>query len=180
MTAASARPAFGRISFAIAWACLGVAGVSAVAVAAICLPPSHGRSVFATGLRPTIGIEPSANALQASAEIDVARTSRQTWQRHEWAHLAGRLGLRAAQDNAWMPEGGLSTLLATRFPNAGRVRIPGDEVATRLPPPRPDGIARPKTSQPKNLEPQNLEPKAVVRTVPVVGEPQLASLPPQT
>lgn len=58
----------------------------------------------------------------------------ETWR--ERAQLAA-LSLRAGQDNAWMPEGGLSTLLATRFPNAGRVRF---DVAARLPLPRPDGI----------------------------------------
>lgn len=159
----SRRPAaFARMSFAIAGVCLGVAGVSAIAVAAICLPPPHGRSVFATALRPSI-----APAVPAAAEIDVART----W-REEWAHVAG-LGLRAVQDNSWLPEGGLSTLLATRFPSSGHVRIPGDEVATRLPPPRPEGIAQ------QDIADQSVEPRAVVRNVPVVSEPQLASLPPQ-
>jgi hypothetical protein len=64
-----------------------------------------------------------------------------------------------------MPQGGVSTLLARRFPNAGRVRLPATEVAVSLPlpMPRPDGIAR----------------QGVVRTTPVVIEPQLASLPPQ-
>jgi hypothetical protein len=153
------------MSFGVAWVCLGVAGVSAVAVAAICLPPSHGRSVFTPQLRASI-----APALPASADFDVART----W-REEHAQLAALAGpvLRGAQDNAWMPEGGLSTLLATRFPSAGHVRIPGDEVATRLPPPRPDGIAQQDVAQ------QDVARPTAVRTVPVAGEPRLASLPPQ-
>jgi hypothetical protein len=148
------------MSFAVAWVCLGVAGVSAVAAAAICLPPAHGRFVFAPALRASIGPALPASALPASAGFDVART----W-REEHAQLVSlvTLSLRAGQDNAWMPDGGLSTLLARRFPSAGHVRLPGDEVATRLPLPRPDGIAN-----------QN-----VARTVPVVSEPQLASLPPQ-
>jgi hypothetical protein len=64
-----------------------------------------------------------------------------------------------------MPQGGVSTLLARRFPNAGRVRLPATEVAVSLPlpMPRPDGIAR----------------QGVVRTTPVVIEPQVAALPPQ-
>jgi hypothetical protein len=90
----------------------------------------------------------------------------QTW-REGQAQVAA-LSLRAAQDNAWKPHGGLSTLLATRFPSAGHVRLPSIEVATPLPLPRPDSIAR-----------QDLARQAVVRTTPVVTEPQLAALPPQ-
>ena len=168
------------MSFTIAGVCLGVAGVSAVAVAAICLPPSHGRSVFAPELRSSL-----VPVLRAPVEIDVA----QTW-REEWAQIASlvALGPRAGQENAWMPEGGLSTMLATRFPNAGRVRIPGDEVATRLPLPRPEGITKQDIARQDiarqdfarlDAEPQSLEPKTVIRTVPVVSQPQLASLPPQ-
>jgi Protein of unknown function (DUF2778) len=170
------------MSIAIVWVCLGVAGVSAVAAAAICLPPPHGRSIFAAQLRSSI-----APDLPESGERDVART----WH-EEWAHVAG-LGLRAAQGNAWMPEGGLSTLLARRFPSAGHVRIPGDEVALRLPPPRPEAIAPQDIAQQdiaqqdiaqqdiadQGVERQNPERRTTVRTVPVVSEPQLASLPPQ-
>lgn len=88
----------------------------------------------------------------------------QTW-REKWSQLAALdgIGMRGTGDNAWVPEGGLSTLLATRFPNAGRVRLPEVEVAAPLPPPRPDGVAR----------------ASVVRTTPVVAEPQVAALPPQ-
>jgi hypothetical protein len=100
-----------------------------------------------------------APALSARA-LDVG----QTW-REEWTQLVGRLGIAAqgAQDDAWIPTGGLSTLLATRFPSAANVRLPSIEVAMPLPLPRPDGIAR----------------QGVARTQPVVIEPQLASLPPQ-
>ena len=153
---ASARPAFfRRMSFGTAWVCLGVAGVSAVAAAAISLPLPHGRSVFAPALRSSM-----APALQTPADFDVV----QNW-RDASMQLAGLngVGLRGTRDNAWMPDGGLSTLLATRFPSAGHVRLPGDEVATRLPPSRPDGFAR----------------EGVARTVPVVIEPQVAALPPQ-
>jgi hypothetical protein len=98
-------------------------------------------------------------ALSAGA-LDVA----QTWH-EEWTQLVGRIGLgvRGAQDDAWIPTGGLSTLLATRFPSAANVRLPSIEVAMPLPLPRPDGIAR----------------QGVARTPPVVIEPQFAALPPQ-
>ena len=100
-----------------------------------------------------------APALSARA-FDVALT----W-REEWTQLVGRVGVGVpeVQDDAWVPAGGVSTLLATRFPSAANVRLPAMEVATPLPMPRPDGIAR----------------QGVVRTTPVVIEPQLASLPPQ-
>lgn len=153
VTSAGSRT-FVRTSFAISWVCLGVAGVSAVVAAAICLPPLHGRSVFAPELRSSM-----APALSARA-LDVA----QTWH-EEWTQLVGRIGLgvRGAQDDAWIPTGGLSTLLATRFPSAANVRLPSIEVAMPLPLPRPDGIAR----------------QGVARTPPVVIEPQVAALPPQ-
>jgi Tlde1 domain len=145
---------FWRTSFAISCVCLGVAGVSAVAAAAICLLPFHGRSVFAPVLT-----SPMAPALSARA-----RDVTQTWH-EEWTQLVGRIGLgvRKAQADAWFPTGGLSTLLATRFPSAANVRLPGIEVAMPLPLPRPVGIAR----------------QDVARKPPVVSEPQLAALPPQ-
>jgi hypothetical protein len=151
--AASARLAsLARMSFAMAWVGLGVAGVSAVAAAAIYLPLPQGRSVFALELRSSI-----APGLPAPTNFDFAQTWRDTQ-----AHLTV-VSLRAGQDNAWMPEGGLSTLSATRFPSSGHVRMPGIEAAIPLPLPRPDSIAR----------------ENVVRTTPVVAEPQLAALPPQ-
>ena len=145
---------FGWKSFAISWVCLGVAGVSAVVAAAICLPPLHGSSVFAPELRSSITPALSARAL------DVA----QTWH-EEWTQLVGRIGLgvRGAQDDAWIPTGGLSTLLATRFRSTANVRLPSIEVAIPLPLPRPDGIAR----------------QGVTRNPPVVIEPHVSALPPQ-
>jgi hypothetical protein len=152
---ASARSrTFARTSFAVAWIFLGVAGVSAVAAAAIYLPSHHDRSVFAPQLRSSIipGLSERAR--------DVALT----W-RDEWTQLVGRVGIdtQGVQHDAFIPAGGLSTLLASRFPSAANVRLPGVEVATPLPLPRPDGIAR----------------QSVARSTPVVIEPQLASLPPQ-
>ena len=146
--------AFVRTSFAIFWVCLGVAGVSAVGAAAICLSPVHGRSVFAPALRSLM-----APALSART-LDVA----QAWH-DEWTQLVGRIGVavRGAQDDAWIPTGGLSTLLATHFPSAANVPMPGIEVAMPLPLPRPEGIAR----------------QSVARTPSVVIRPQVAALPPQ-
>jgi hypothetical protein len=155
-----------RMSFAVPCLCLGVAGLSAVAAAAIYMPLPHGRSVFALELRSSI-----APALQAPTDIDVAQTVRDAH-----AQLAS-LGLRGGQDNAWMPEGGVSTLLATRFPSAGRVRLP-IETAIPLPLPRPDSIARQDIPH-QDFARQDIAPQAAVRTVPVVVEPQLAMLPPQ-
>ncbi len=96
----------------------------------------------------------------SSRALDVART----WH-EEWTQLVGRVGVgvRGARDDAWIPTGGLSTLLATHFPSAANVRLPNIKVAMPLPLPRPDGIAR----------------QGIARTPPVVIEPQLAALPPQ-
>lgn len=158
--------AFARTSFALAWICLGVAGLSAVAAAAIYLPSHRGGSVFATELRSSIAPELSARA------FDVALN----W-RAEWTQLVGRVGVDVpgAQDDAWIPAGGVSTLLATHFPSAANARLPnvvagalpnvlpGIEAATPLPLPRPDGLAR----------------LGIARTPLAAPEPQLASLPPQ-
>jgi hypothetical protein len=135
------------MAFVAPWLCLGLAGVSAVAAAAIYLPLPQGRSVIAPELRPSIAVFPPA------PDVDFA----ETW--HGRTHLAAP-GLRAGQDNAWKPEGGLSTLLATRFPSAGRVRF---DVAAPLPLSRPDGIGR----------------ESVARAAPMAIEPQVAALPPQ-
>jgi len=88
----------------------------------------------------------------------------QTW-REQWTQVVGRIGVgvREAQDNAWSPTGGLSTLLATRFPSAANVRLPSIDVAMPLPLPRPDGIAR----------------QSAPRASRMVIEPQVATLPPQ-
>jgi len=112
------------------WICLGAAGASALAAAAIYLPLPQGRSAMAPELRSSI-----AAPLR---ELDIAPT----WH-EEWTQLVGTVGvgLRGA-DTAWIPEGGLSTLLARRFPSAADVRLPSLDVATPMPPARPDGIAR--------------------------------------
>jgi hypothetical protein len=149
------------MAFVAPWACLGIAGISAVAAAAIYLPLSQGRSVLAPELRSSFAMP--------SPDVDFS----ETWRERGQAVGLATLGPRAGQDNAWRPEGGLSTLLATRFPHAGRVRLPATEIAVALPlpMPRPDGIAR------QDIARQDIARPGVVRTTPV--EPQVASLPPQ-
>jgi len=98
-----------------------------------------------------------APALSARA-FDVA----QAW--HDaWAQLVGRVGVtvQGAQEDTWNPTGGLSTLLATHFPSAANLHMPGIEVA--MPLPRPEVVGR----------------QSVARTAPAVMEPQVAALPPQ-
>ncbi len=167
------RPfSFARLSFAAAWAGLGVAGISAVAAAAIFLPPPHGHSLFSPEAR-------LSRSLPLPAEdFEVARS----WREGE-AQLAG-LGQRGAQDKAWMPQGGLSTLLATRFPHAGQMRF---DVVARLPLPRPDDtmrgdtmrddVAREVAAAPDSAP--DAAPKAINRVTPAPAGPQLAMLPPQ-
>lgn len=153
------------------WLRLGVAGfASAMAAAALCLPFAEEPPVAPPQLRPTM-----APALPSPEGFDLS----QAW-RDEHAQLTSltSLGPRTAPDDAWRPDGGLSTLLATRFPSAGNVRLPdGDAAATAdadsdagvdvaavpLPAPRPGGVAR----------------SSVARVKPIVIEPQIASLPPQ-
>jgi hypothetical protein len=142
---------------------LGVAGVSAIAAAAIYPLPQLGRSVLAPELRSSI----------APALSERARDMAQIWH-EEWTQLVGRVRteMRDVRDDAFIPAGGLSTLLASRFPSAAHVRLPSDlsdiAAATPLPLPRPDGIAR-----------QVGAPQVAARSAPAVTEPQLASLPPQ-
>ncbi|MDO8877570.1 MAG: DUF2778 domain-containing protein [Pseudolabrys sp.] len=171
--AASARPAsLARISFAAAWVGLGVAGVSAVAAAAIYLPLPQGRSVLSPDLRSSFSLPPP--------EVEFA----DTWREREQSVGMAALGLRAGQDTAWRPEGGLSTLLATRFPHAGRVKLPlGVDLAAPLPLPRPNGIEREgierQDAERQDVERQDVAREGVTRVRPVAVEPRLASLPPQ-
>lgn len=154
--------------FKKSWLRLGVAGVaSAVVAAALCLPFADDQTVAPPPqLRPTM--EP---ALPSPEGFDL----KQAWH-EEHAQLANLTGLgpRTATDDAWRPDGGLSTLLATRFPSAGNVRLPDadagtdinantDVAAVPLPAPRPGGVAH----------------SSVARVKPVVIEPQVAALPPQ-
>jgi hypothetical protein len=154
-----------RASFATRCLRLGAAGaVSAVVAAAICLlfPYSPTSESLPPHLKPAI--------YPTVADIDVGAV----W-REERAHFSDltSLGPSGGQDNAWMPAGGMSTLLATRFPSAANVRLAEAQ---------PELNAEPNADIP--LPPS--APRAgggvrqhVVRSRPVQIEPQLASLPPQ-
>ena len=169
--AASARPfSLARLSFAAAWAGLGVAGISAVAAAAIFLPTPHGHSLFSPEAR-------LSRSLPLPAEdFEVARS----WRDGD-AQLAA-LGLRGGLEKAWMPQGGLSTLLATRFPSSGHVRF---DVTARLPLSRPDMTADEDAREDvavQDLAPDAAPvaaPKAIARVAPAPAGPQIAMLPPQ-
>jgi hypothetical protein len=87
----------------------------------------------------------------------------------EWALLfaATNPGLRGISANAWSPTGGMSTLLATRFPSAGNVLTAEAQTAVPLPPPAP---------APHH---NNIKRPAVGRKPPAHRTPQVASLPMQ-
>lgn len=152
---------------AAAW-CLGVcaaalvSGIGAAAVSTHILNQSSALSaVQPAELEPEPKLRASVNP-PAVAGFDVARTWRE--EHAQLAALSGT-GLRAPVYNVWMPDVGLSTMLTTRLSVAGDGHLSGHDVdvATPLPLPRPDGIARP----------------AVARAVPMVIEPRVAALPPQ-
>ena len=120
---------------------MGLAGVSAVAVASISLTLPHSRSAYAPAIRT-----PAAELPQQaeSGGFDVAKT----WNR-EYAQL-GNNGIL-------LPKFALSMALATNFSAAGDVRAPDTEIATApLPLPRPDGVpsARNTRTTPLAIEPQ--------------------------
>lgn len=142
--------------FVTAWASFCIAVVSAVATAAIYLPSRYTNADIGNELRASLDSDASLR------RGDFA----QIWH-EEWAQLNGSAGLPPLRDNAHVPHGGLSTLLATRFPLANRVRMPELEIATRLPMPRPDGAARqslaratPAEQQYASLPPQSEQPQA--------------------
>ncbi|MDO9413130.1 MAG: DUF2778 domain-containing protein [Pseudolabrys sp.] len=154
--AAAAWPtSFLRMAFTVPWVCLGVAGVSAVAAAAIYLPLPHGRTVMPPDLRSSFAMP--------TPDTDFT----DTWR--DRTHVAA-LNPRAGQESSWMPEGGMSTLLARRFPSSGHVRF---DVAAPLPPSRPDIKAE------QDVASLDVPNNGVVRTMPVAPGPQLAALPPQ-
>ncbi|MCW5694743.1 MAG: DUF2778 domain-containing protein [Pseudolabrys sp.] len=129
-----------RLLVTTASVAMGLAGVSAVAVASISLTLPHSRSAYAPAMRtPAATLEDDD-----SAGFDVAKT----WNR-EYAQLGNNRIL--------MPKFALSMALATSFPAAGDVRMPDTEIATApLPLPRPDGIARAGVARtvPMAIEPQ--------------------------
>lgn len=137
-----------RTAALVTWICIGGAAVSALAATAIYLPLHPGRSAIAP--KAVISDVPPAQPRETAVN--------RIWA-EEWMQLASRLrsGARARQNDSWLLTASLSPY-ATRF-------TPGDAsgmaVATRLPQPRPDGIARPALAAPQG------------------NEPRLAALPPQ-
>ena len=102
-------------------------------------------------------------ANRADVAIDVAKV---------WADERAQLyamtnpGIRGASGDAWSPAGGVSTLLATRFPSAAHVTT---ETVTVVPMPPPAPVARLG----------DIKRPAVGRKAPAQRTPQVASLPPQ-
>lgn len=140
---------------------LGVAGAaSAVAATAVCLLLPY--SPPAGALKSQLPMSPQSTSAPhpAAAGFDVAALWRE--ERAQFFDITG-LGSPGARANDWAPAGGMSTLLATRFPSAGHVRMDQAEVAAvPLPPPRAVAVAR----------------QTVAPGKPVQIEPKLASLPP--
>jgi hypothetical protein len=139
---------------------IGLAGLaSAAAAVALCMA-LPGRSIAPA---PDLRAERPAPA----ADFDVA----QTWH-HENALIfaATDPGIRTAQANAWMPAGGMSTLLAKQFPSASHVRLADADEEPDVPLPMPAPASRATAAG---------APPAVALGKPVQIEPQVASLPPQ-
>lgn len=128
-----------RLLVTVASVGMGLAGVSAVAVASISLTLPHSRSAYFPAMRTS-----PALPQEDRAGFDVGRAWNQ-----EYAQL-GNNGIL-------MPKFALSLAMATSFSTAPAVRVPDTEIATApLPLPRPDGAARAATARttPLPIEPQ--------------------------
>lgn len=141
-----------RAAVPLSWMCLGFATVGAIAATATYLPLHPGRSAVVP--QPVISKAPG---LQPRA-FNFA----ETWHQ-EWTQLVGRVGapVQGAQrrrDDSWLWTDATPSRFATRFTSGD---VSGMAVATRLPLPRPDGIAR-----------------QAVAAAPQVNEQRLAALPP--
>ena len=155
--------AFVRTPFGTQCVRIGLAAfVSAVAAWTICavLP----KPAASSAPPPSHKTGRTAPAGQVGGHIDVAKV----WaEERAQLHAMTNPGMRGARADAWSPAGGVSTLLATRFPSAGNVRT---ETVTVVPMPLPAPVAR--LSDGKR--------PAVDRKAPAKPAMQLASLPPQT
>lgn len=157
--AAFVRTPFGAQCVRIGFAALA----STIGALTICaLLPSEATSSTPP---PTQQARKAPPAGDLGASIDVAKV----WA-EEWAALnaVNNSGLRAAAANAWAPAGGVSTLLATRFPSAGNVQLEEIETAVPMPPRAP-------MARLASIRRQAADPGA-----PAQGTMELASLPPQT
>ena len=141
-----------RAAVPVSWMCLGVATVGVIAAMATYLPLHPGRSAVIP--KPTISDVPVAPAHDSSFL--------QRWH-EEWTQLVGRVGAaaRRTHDDSWLWTDATPSPYATRFAPKD-ARLPGTVVATPLPVPRPDGVAR----------------EAVASATPQVNDERLASLPP--
>ncbi len=118
---------------------MGLAGVSAVAVASISLTLPHSRSAYSPAMRLS-----AAQPQEDRAGFDVG---------HAWNQEYAQLG----NNGILMPKFALSMALATSFSAAPDVHAPDTEIATApLPLPRPDSAARASIarSAPLAIEPQ--------------------------
>ena len=123
--------------------------------------------------RPTPAAPPAHPAAQASAAehrvkdaVGIALDVGKVWiEERALLFVATNPDLRGISANAWLPAGGISTLLATRFPSAGNVMTAEAQTAVPLPPPA--------------LHLNNIKNPAVVHK-PLAQPPrQVASLPAQ-
>jgi Tlde1 domain len=133
-------------------------------------------TICALSERPTPPVPPAHQAAQASAgdqhikevvgaALDVAKM----WTEERALLFAATYpGLRGISAKAWSPAGGVSTLLATRFPSAGNVLLTA-EAQTEVPLPRLAPAVHPK----------NIKRPVVARKPPAQQKPQVASLPTQ-
>jgi hypothetical protein len=93
--------------------------------------------------RPTQAAPPAHQAAHASAAehrvtdaVGIALDVGKVWtDERALLFAATNPGLRGISANAWLPAGGISTLLATRFPSAGNVLTAEAQTAVPLPPP---------------------------------------------
>jgi hypothetical protein len=158
---------FWRLAAGAGYVRVGVAGlVSAAVAAAICASIQH-RPAAPEPLQPFV-LRPT---LSASANPSAIANVAWAWT-EDWALLfdATGPGRQIVPPKAWVPAGGLSTLVATRFPLASKLRMPDVQVALAepavpLPPPAPRAAGA--------------APQTVARAAPLPIEPQVASLPPQ-
>jgi hypothetical protein len=163
LSAGSDLSAFVRTPFGAQCVRVGFAALaSTIGALTICaLLPSKATSSTPP---PTQHVSKAAPTGEVGASIDVASV----WA-EEWAALnaMNHSGLRVASAYAWSPTGGVTTLLATRFPSAGDVRLDGGESAVPMPPRAP--MARLASIRRQAVEPEAAAP----------GTMELASLPPQ-
>lgn len=130
--------AFVRTPFGGQCVRIGVAALaSAVAAGVICaVLPNPASSSAPAGAHQVGAIStPTYRATgEAATGLDVATV----WAEEQaLLYAANNPGIRAAAANAWLPAGGVSTLLATRFPSAGNVPTVAAEAVVPMPPPAP-------------------------------------------